>query len=206
MINRIFRNLAIFTFGIVLLGLGFYFFNNSTYVYKGSSYAPFPEAPNFQLTDQNGSLFELDDRKGQVILLFFGYTNCPDICPATLAEFGRIRAGLGDKADEVNFVFVTEDPDRDTQARLKEYLANFDPAIIGLTGSMEELQPVWSAYYIAREKELVGDSEDEYSIAHTSRIYVIDKFGRLRLTFPNDMSVADMIADVSHLVSEASNE
>lgn len=200
--NSSIRNLALLVLGLAVIAAGLYFYFNRNYVYKGSSYAPFPGAVNFRLTDQHGNPFELAVRRGKVILLFFGYTNCPDVCPTTLADFGRIKAGLGERSENVLFVFITEDPERDNQARLAEYLSAFDPAIIGLTGSLEELQPVWVAYYIAREKEQVTDHEDEYMVAHTSRIYVIDKLGRLRLTFAYDMTVEDMTQDVLHLVDE----
>jgi protein SCO1 len=188
---------------VLIAGAGSYFISNRTYVYKGSSYYPFPQAYNFQLTDPHGKRFELADNLGKVVLLFFGYTNCPDVCPITLANYAQIREKLGERADQVVFVFITEDPERDTRERVKEYLSAFDRAIIGLTGTMEELQPVWEAYYVAREIEPAAELEDKYTVAHGSRIYVIDRAGRLRLTFPYGMEINDMLQDILHLVSES---
>ncbi|MGH2582207.1 MAG: SCO family protein [Anaerolineales bacterium] len=199
--------LAIFL-AITTLLVAAYFTAPRAYSFRGSSYEPFPPAPNFALTDQFGHRFELADHWGKVILVFFGYTNCPDICPTTLADYGRIRAGLGEQASVVTFVFITEDPERDTVERLNLYLSAFDPAITGLAGTLEELQPVWDAYHVARVIEPFEGSDgthnhsDGYTVAHTSRIFVIDRLGRIRLTFPYEMSVADMVADVSHLIEE----
>jgi protein SCO1 len=189
-----------------------YFVGYSEYTFKGSTYEPFPNAPDVDLTHQFGRSFRLDDHLGKVILVFFGYTNCPDICPTTLADYGRIHTGLGEAAQEVLFVFVTEDPERDTVERLNLYLSSFDPAIIGLTGTMDELTSIWDAYHVARVIEPLESADgthnhsDGYTVAHTSRIFVIDRWGRLRLTFPYEMSVADMVSDISHLVEERIKE
>lgn len=205
---------------IVFFALVLFAAFDSGYQYKGSSFEPFPEAPDFALYDQFGHLFKLSDQRGKVVLLFFGYTHCPDVCPATLAEFSAIRADLGEEqAADVVFLFVTEDPDRDTPERLRNYLDAFDPTIIGLSGTIEDLQPVWDAYYVAREiTTLDGEDLDDYSdeqvhdhpseeggeylVLHTSRVYVIDKQGLLRLTFPYGLSLEDRVSDIEHLLSE----
>lgn len=186
--------------GLVLIAI---IFLPREYVYKGSSYEPFPDAPNVALTDQHGNQFELTEHKGEVVLVFFGYTNCPDVCPLTLAKLAQVKIGLGGKADQVQFVFVTEDPERDTKSRLKEYLSSFDPDFIGLTGQLEEMQPVWDAYHVVPIIEPFEGDEEGYTVAHSGRVFVIDVFGHLRLTFPYEMTIEDMIEDVSHLVDEA---
>lgn len=189
----------------LLMGIFLFWVTQREYVYKGSSYYPFPQAYAFQLTDQNGERFDLADNLNKVVLLFFGYTNCPDACPITLAVYGSIHEKLGDKADQVVLVFITEDPQRDTQERLRDYLSAFDTSIIGLTGSLEELQPVWDAYHVAREMMLDTESsndvniDENYMVAHTSRIFVIDGTGHLRLTFPYGMEVDDMLHDILYL-------
>ena len=84
--------------------------------------------------------------------MFFGYTNCPDVCPLTLAEYREIKSRLGEKADQVEFVFITVDPDRDTPERMQAYVGSFDPAFIGLSGNLAEMEKVWSGYWVYRGK------------------------------------------------------
>ena len=105
--------------------------------FRGTSYEPANPAPEFELTQGNGSSFRLSEKRGDVVLLFFGYTSCPDVCPTTLSEMKRVMADLGADAERVQVVFVTVDPERDTPEKLKDYVSIFNPAFIGLSGSME---------------------------------------------------------------------
>lgn len=170
------------------------------YTFQGSLIEPPVAAPQFELTDFNGQPFQLSDLDGQVVVMFFGYTSCPDVCPVTLSDFLRIRADLGQQAEKVSFVFVTVDPERDTPQRLRKYLTNFDPDIIGLTGDRSQLESVWSAYgvYQARAE---GGSQDNYLVDHSSRVYVIDADGDLRLTYLFGTNEELITEDVRHLVS-----
>ena len=160
-------------------------------------------APQINLTDVDGGSFELSDLNGQVVIMFFGYTSCPDVCPVTLSDFLRVRTQLGKEAEEASFVFITVDPERDSPERMKKYLTNFDPEIIGLTGSRSELQTVWSSYGVYQAKS-EGSSEENYLVDHSSRIYVIDKAGNLLLTYlfgTENNLIAD---DVRYLISNQS--
>ena len=103
-------------------------------------------APDFALTDQHGQPFRLSEQRGNVVILFFGYASCPDVCPTTLGMWRRVQTELGDDAQRVRFVFVTVDPERDTQERLREHLTIFSPDFIGLTGTPADLEPVYQAY------------------------------------------------------------
>ena len=196
------RNLLIFgialLFGMVavftLLG------PTKPYIFQGSLIDPPVEAPKFELSDVNGQRFKLSDLGGQVVIMFFGYTSCPDVCPVTLTDFLRIRSKLGNQAEKVSFVFVTVDPERDTPERMKIYLTNFDPAIIGLTGEHAELESVWSSYGVY-EAKVDGGSEGDYLVDHSSRIYVIDADGNLRLTYLFGTENQVIIEDVRHLIS-----
>ncbi len=196
------RNLLIFAiallFGMVavftLLG------PTKSYTFQGSLIDPPVEAPQFELWDVNGQRFQLSELGGQVVIMFFGYTSCPDVCPVTLTDFLRIRSKLGNQAEKVSFVFVTVDPERDTPERMKKYLTNFDPAIIGLTGERTELESVWSSYGVYEAKE-DGGSEGNYLVDHSSRIYVIDSDGNLRLTYLFGTENQVIIEDVRHLIS-----
>ena len=171
------------------------------YRYQGSVIDPPAPAADFTLTDQDGNPWTLSDQKGKTNLIFFGYTSCPDVCPMTLSEFMQIKAILEDQADQVNFVYITVDPERDTVEKMSAYLENFDPEFIGLTGTIEELDPVWKSYGVYHEKVDTG-SEAGYLVDHSASIYVVDKDGNLRLTFPYGMDVNQMAEDVRHLVQE----
>lgn len=196
------RNLLIFGIAL-LLGMVAVFLllgPSKPYTYQGSLIDPPVEAPQFELSDVNGQQFQLSELNGQVVIMFFGYTSCPDVCPVTLTEFLRIRSKLGNQADKVSFVFVTVDPERDTPERMKKYLTNFDPGIIGLTGERPELESVWSSYGVY-EAKLEGGSEGNYLVDHSSRVYVIDAEGNLLLTYLFGTEYQTIAEDVRHLVS-----
>ncbi len=181
----------------VTLGVGLL---KQPYTYQGSFIDPPVPASDFQLTDQNGQPYRLSDQRGKAVLLFFGYTNCLDICPVTMAEYKQVKDKLGDKASQVNFVFITVDPERDTAERLRSYLSIHDPGITGLSGSQADLQAVWKAYGVYVAKGEV-DSTGGYSVDHTARIYAIDRQGNLRLTYPYEMGSEPIASDLTHLLS-----
>lgn len=172
-----------------------------SYTFKGSLIDPPLPAEDFTLKDQHGRPFHLADHRGEVVLIFFGYTNCPDVCPVTLADFSQIKERLGEEAERVNFVFVTVDPERDTPERIAEHLANFDPDFIGLTGEPEVLRVVWDAYGVYAEKAQAA-SASGYLVDHTARVYVIDVNGNLRLTYAFGTGNQAMAQDVDHLLDE----
>lgn len=157
-------------------------------------------APNFTLTDQEGQLYTLADQRGKAVLLFFGYTHCPDVCPQTLVDFRRIKSALGPLADRVQFVFVTLDPERDTPEKLKEYLEIFDPSFVGLSGQPQELEPVWQAYGAFAQKT-EPDENGHYWVIHSSYTYMIDPDGDLRVVYSFDTPPDDIVADLLHLIS-----
>ncbi len=134
---------------------------------------------DFTLTDQNGLPISLSDLKGKVVLLTFGYTHCPDICPNTLLILKSVIKKLGDKAEQAQVVFITLDPARDYPERLKTFVEFFNPAFVALTGSEAEIAAVASRYGMRYEKEFF-DSELTYGIAHTTIIYLIDQQSRIR--------------------------
>lgn len=184
--------------GVVGVLLGAFAFQRP-YQYQGSLIEPPLQAGDFTLQDQHGNSFRLADQRGRVVLLFFGYTSCPDVCPTTLAEFKQVRERLGDKAAGVRFVFVTVDPERDTPERVGEYVRRFDPAFIGLSGTEAELQPVWDGYFVFREIPEHAPGSN-YLVGHTGNVYAIDPQGNLRLTFPFGMAAESMADDVAHLL------
>ena len=186
--------------GVGLLLVGWQL-SNQPYIFKGSTIEPAIQAPDFELTDQEGNPFRLVDQQGYVTLIFFGYTNCPDVCPTSLSEYKKIIDELGEQADGVRFVFVTVDPERDTIERLNTYLSFFHPAIVGLTGERAYLETVYKDYGVYQAKQDTGSAAG-YLVDHTARTYVIDKQGNLRLTHPFEMDWHDIVEDVSHLLQE----
>lgn len=198
------RGIKIFIFGfVILLGLvGVYLLLDTqrAYTFRGSLIDPAVEAPQFELTDVDGNPFQLRDLDDQVVIVFFGYTSCPDVCPVTLTDFMRIRSQLGKNEDKVSFVFITVDPERDTPDRMKRYLTNFDSEIIGLTGQPEDLAQVWASYGVYQEKSSLS-SEENYLVDHSSRIYIIDQDGNLLLTYLFGTENKAIAEDVRYLIS-----
>lgn len=145
----------------------------------------------------------LDTRalRGKVVLLNFGFTSCPDVCPLVLARLKQVLNELGDDAAAAQVVFVSFDPERDSLANLTAYVQHFNPAIIGATGSDAEIATVAAQYGVVYIKEK-SDSASGYNFAHSDYIYLLDKQGRLRKLYANDAKTTEMTADVRLLQSE----
>jgi protein SCO1/2 len=197
------RNLLIFGMAVMVGLIAMYLVLGSDreYTFQGSLIEPAIPAPQFELTDMNGNPFQLNQLEDQVAVMFFGYTSCPDVCPVTLTEFLQIRSKLGQAAAHVSFVFITVDPERDTAERMRKYLTNFDPEIIGLTGERSELEPVWVDYGVYQAR-VEGSSDENYLVDHSSRVYVIDRDGNLRLTYLFGTDSKLITDDIRHLVSQ----
>ncbi len=186
--------------GVVIAALGAFVFARP-YTFQGSVIDQPGAAADFALEKPDGSTFRLSEQRGNVVLLFFGYTRCPDVCPTTLYDYAQIMRRLGAQANQVRFAFVTVDAQRDSLEHLGAYAEAFDPRIIALSGSAEDLAAVYTDYGVYIQKNDVGSAAG-YLIDHTARVYVVDSNGDLRLTFPFGMDADDMADDVSHLVGE----
>ncbi len=171
------------------------------YRYQGVLIDPPAPAADFTLTDQHGQPFRLSDQRSKVVLIFFGYTNCPDVCPITLSEYKKIKAQLGKLADQVTFIYITVDPERDTVERMNAYLSNFDPAFTGLTSDRATLEPVWAAYGVYQQRQDAGSAAG-YLVDHSARMYVIDPGGRWRLNYPFGMEPEKITQDLRHLIAD----
>ncbi len=156
---------------------------------------------DFTLTNQDGKRASLKKYRGKVALLFFGYTYCPDVCPVTMSKVVRMRGGLGSLGQKVQNVFITIDPERDTPARLKAYLANQDPAGVAFTGSHAEIQAAAALYRVRYDKE-EGKATDAYLMAHTAYLYLVDRQGKLRYVFPPDVDDALLASGVKTLLGK----
>jgi protein SCO1 len=169
----------------------------------GTAYGePYPSAPEFALTRSDGTSFQLSEMRGKIVVLFFGYTSCPDVCPTTMAELNQALSELKEKdAAQVQVLFVTVDPRRDTPQRMQEYVNHFNSHFVGLSGTEQELSKVWSDYGIFRE--IVNDnSAAGYSVDHTTRITMIDRNGNMRVSFGIDTPLDDIVHDLNFLLKE----
>jgi protein SCO1 len=156
--------------------------------YTGTAIEPPQTLSDFQLTDQHGETFSLSDVRGKVALLFFGFTHCPDYCPTTLLEYRSIYNQLGEEANDVAFLFITIDPERDTSEVLAEFISNFNESFIALTGSPDQISTVADEYSVMYERRDVGAS---YTMDHTVAMFMIDQQGRLvrRFSFGTETAV-----------------
>lgn len=136
---------------------------------------------SFSLTDQDGKTVTDADFKGKPLLVFFGYTHCPDVCPTTLFELSEVLRALGSDADKTQAVFISIDPERDTPAVLKDYLSSFDPHLRGLTGSTSQIAAVEKTYRVYAKK--VPTTGGDYTMDHTALVYLMDKQGRFVAPF-----------------------
>jgi protein SCO1/2 len=167
----------------------------------GTVFDPPIEVADFTLTRHTGDTFRLSDLHGKVAMLFFGYTNCPDVCPTTLAEFKRIKALLGDDADRVAFAFISVDGARDSPERLAAYVSAFDPDFIGLTGTDAEVRAVAQDYGVFFQR-VDYDNPDNYLVDHTASSFAIGPDGRWRIKFSYGSDPAGMAAQIRRLLAE----
>jgi protein SCO1 len=148
---------------------------------------------DFTLHDQDGKIFHLKDHRGQIVLLFFGYTSCPDVCPTTLSKLARVYMLLGNEMrPKVLTVFITIDPQRDTAAKLKEYLQYFNINAMGLTGTKQEIDTVVDLYKATYEKVETNSSALGYMFDHTDYLYLIDTKGATSHLFHPEDKAEDM--------------
>ena len=151
------------------------------------------------LVDHHGQLRRLEDFRGKAVVLFFGYTHCPDVCPTTLADLAQVMRQLGPLADRVQVLFVTVDPERDTQQVLAKYVPAFDPRFLGLRGDAEATRAAAKEFKIYYEKR-PGKTPGEYSVDHSAQTYVFDPQGRLRLYVRQERLAEDLAPDLRTLL------
>jgi len=148
--------------------------------FKGVDITGADYAKDFALSDQNGQPRSIKDFAGKAVVVFFGYTQCPDVCPTTLQELLEVRRMLGADGAKLQPVFITVDPERDTAELLKAYMANFDPSFVALRPTPEQLQPLLKDFKIYAKK-VEGKTATSYTMDHSAQSYVYDPQGRLRL-------------------------
>jgi protein SCO1 len=159
---------------------------------------PLRTAPEVALPTTEGAQFRLSQHRGEIVVIVFGYTHCPDVCPMTLARLAQLRARLGPAAG-VRVVFVTLDPERDTTARVRAYTRAFDPTFVALTGAPRALAQVRDAYgVIAGRRAAPGTAE--YLVDHSNFVFVVDRAGQLRFMFTGSVSVEEMMHGIATLL------
>ncbi len=160
----------------------------------GASYAK-----DFELTDHHGQVRHLADFKGKVVVVFFGYTQCPDVCPTSMAELAQVKKALGADGDKLQGLFVTVDPARDTPEVLKGYMENFDPSFLALYATPEKLEALakdFKVYY----KRVDGQTPTSYTMDHSAGSYIYDARGNLRLFARYGSGVQVLAADIAQLI------
>jgi len=160
-------------------------------------------AKNFELTDHNGKVRHLQDFAGKVVVMFFGYTQCPDVCPTTMTELAGIKKDLGKDGDRLQVLFVTVDPARDTPDVLKGYMANFDPTFLALYAPPDKLAELAKEYKIYFKK-VDGKSPTSYTMDHSAGSYVYDTKGQLRLFTRYGSDPKGLTEDIRILLKQAS--
>lgn len=155
---------------------------------------------DFRLTDHTGKTRTLADFRGKVVVLFFGYTHCPDVCPTTLGEMAQVMKQLGPDAQRVQVLFVTLDPARDTPALLAQYVPAFHPAFLGLYGDEATTRKTAADFKVFYQKQ-PGSSPDTYTLDHGANTYVFDPQGRLRLLFGFGSGAAPLVHDIRLLLA-----
>jgi protein SCO1/2 len=159
-------------------------------------------AQGFSLTDHNGQLRTLKDFAGKVVVVFFGYTQCPDVCPTSMVELAQVKKALGADGARLQGVFISVDPERDTPEVLKAYMTNFDPSFIALRPTPEQLAATakdFKVYY----KKVEGKTPGSYSMDHSAGSYVFDTQGRVRLYTRYGSGVPALVSDVGLLLKQA---
>ena len=175
--------------------------SSSKATFRGIDITGAEYARSLSLTDQHGQPRTLEQFKGKVSVVFFGYTQCPDVCPATMAELAQIKKALGKDGDRVQGIFVTVDPQRDTQDILKNYMASFDPSFVALWGTPEQTKAAakeFKVFYALTP----GKTEGSYTVDHTAGSFVFDAKGKVRLFVRYGSGAEALTADLKALLAE----
>jgi protein SCO1 len=169
--------------------------------FHGVALDPPEPAAALQLADSAGAVFDLAQQRGKVVLVFFGYTHCPDVCPTTMVDWRKATDSLGAKASGATFVFVSVDPERDTPALAQRYAARFSPGFLGLTGTRPQIDSLLARWKLSAFRDGVpGDTAASYTVSHPSQVFVIDREGQLRLLQQAGLTPAQIAADIEALL------
>ena len=169
--------------------------------FKGVDLTGAAYAQSLNLTDQDGRARNLAEFKGKVAVIFFGYTQCPDVCPTTLAELAEVKRSLGADGEKLQGIFVTVDPERDTEPLLKAYLSSFDPSFVALRGSESQTQQAAREFKVYYAKA-PGKAPGSYTMDHTAASFLFDKQGHVRVFVRYGSGAQAMADDIKLLLKE----
>ncbi len=168
----------------------------------GTRYDDPPLVEDFALPRADGGIFRLSEHRGKVVVLYFGYTSCPDVCPTTLFNLKRAVEGLGDEAEDLEVVFISIDWENDTPQKIADYLSYFNPNFIGLYGSEEQVQPVLDQFNVRVYRASEGQTAGGYAITHTTSMFVIDREGYLKLRMHHNPAGTPTRTEVGNLIQD----
>jgi protein SCO1/2 len=173
----------------------------TSHTFAGVMHEPAVPVTDFALIDQSGASFSLSDLRGRWILLAYGYTHCPDVCPLTLAHLREVKKQLNLDTDQLAVVFVTIDPERDTTDVMQQYIEHFDAQFKALTGNARQIAKAAAAFNVKYAKQ-ASDSAAGYSLQHTAYIFAIDPEFQLRVTYPYEVLPDEIVADLRYMQSQ----
>lgn len=197
------KTLLVAALVLPLVALGTYFSFRPPLAEQGlrsGAFEPPREAPAFSLDGSNGKKLSLRDHLGKVVILFFGFTFCEKVCPVTLARLTEVCKKLGSAARDVQVIYVTVDPKRDSPERLREHLAAFNPSFLGATGTPDELAAVRKTYGVVAEQVVSRNQALGYEVNHSSSLYLVDRQGKVRGLVPFGTPAGDIVHDLELLL------
>lgn len=169
--------------------------------FKGTIMPAEIPAPEFTFANVDGQEVRLSDYQGKIVLLYFGYTFCPDVCPSSMTDLKLVQNKLDEAGEKIQVIMITVDPERDTPEKIAEYVGHFHPTFVGLSGTKEEVDAAGDGYGVYYEKH-EGTPATGYLVDHTARIFVIEPEGTYRLSFSFGTPVEDMVSDLRLLLKE----
>jgi protein SCO1/2 len=199
--NRLWILVTVAAVVVLLAGGWLLFFRDEAYAFNGAELAGDPAA-EIALSTQDGQPFTLESQRDKVVVIYFGYTYCPDFCPTTMLDMMQVADALGEGADRFQVVMVSVDPERDTPARLAEYLAFYDPGFIGLSGSPEDTVDIQREYGVMAAKQEPPEGSSGYLVDHSTSLFGIDPDGNLVLTWAYGTEPGEIAADIEHLLND----
>ena len=171
--------------------------SDNNLVFNGSNLTEVKLDSNFELTSHKGEKKTTKDFKGKVVAIFFGFASCPDICPTTMIELKNIKSMLGENSNQLEVLFISLDPERDTPELLGKFIPSFDSSFIGLTGTIENIEKISQQFKVYRKKVTQGES---YTIDHSSGIYLLDKKGEIRVRHSYGSEIKLIVEDIEALI------
>lgn len=185
--------------GLIILGQGC-LADSAGYEFQGVALEPPPALPDFELMAVDGQPFRLSDVEGDLALLYFGYTRCPDVCPLTMWEVKEALAALEVGKDRVHVIFITVDPERDPPEVLANYMAVFGPEFTGISDDLANVEPVMQPYGAVTSRESVANSQMGYLVSHTANLFLIGPQRQLLLQYPYGFASEDLSSDLTYLL------